>query len=164
MNRDELTKQAEYFEEEEHDILAAFSALQRRSHALARAKEFWLDMGQRVPESAVEARLPATLLLSVSEVCEAFEEARGNGLPLNAVYVVNHNLGGEAVREPFELHGCHEWWRGREKPEGLAIELADAVIRIADLAEALGVDLGEAIIAKHRYNQTRPARHGGKRW
>lgn len=37
----------------------------------------------------------------------------------------------------------------------LEVELADAVIRIADLCGALGLDLGAAIAEKLEYNQTR---------
>ena len=48
------------------------------------------------------------------------------------------------------------------KPEGFAIELADAVIRIADLCGHLGIDLTAAIAIKMNYNDTRPHRHGGK--
>lgn len=40
--------------------------------------------------------------------------------------------------------------------------MADAVIRLFDLAGAMGHDLGRAIIEKHEYNKTRPFRHGGK--
>ena len=46
------------------------------------------------------------------------------------------------------------------KPEGLVVELADTVIRIMDLCDALGLDLEEAIERKHAYNRTRPYRHG----
>jgi len=42
----------------------------------------------------------------------------------------------------------------------LAEELADAVIRIADLAEYCEVNLGGAILAKLDYNKTRPQKHG----
>jgi NTP pyrophosphatase (non-canonical NTP hydrolase) len=42
-------------------------------------------------------------------------------------------------------------------------ELADAVIRIGDLCAARGWRLGEAIVAKHRFNQSREKRHG-KLW
>lgn len=42
-------------------------------------------------------------------------------------------------------------------------ELADAVIRIMDLAAGNELDLGLAIIYKIRYNTTRPRLHGGKR-
>jgi NTP pyrophosphatase (non-canonical NTP hydrolase) len=44
--------------------------------------------------------------------------------------------------------------------ENFHVELADAVIRIADLAEAEGVDLAAIILAKMAYNETRPYRHG----
>lgn len=38
----------------------------------------------------------------------------------------------------------------------IEVELADAVIRIADLAGALGLDLGGAIAEKMEYNEQRP--------
>jgi len=38
----------------------------------------------------------------------------------------------------------------------LEVELADAAIRIGDLCEALGLDLGGAVMEKLRYNRTRP--------
>jgi NTP pyrophosphatase (non-canonical NTP hydrolase) len=49
------------------------------------------------------------------------------------------------------------------KPEGLLIELADAVIRIADMTAGLGLDLEEAISEKMAYNELRPKMHGGKK-
>lgn len=45
---------------------------------------------------------------------------------------------------------------------GAEAELADAVIRIADMCAARGWRLGEAIMAKHMFNKTRELRHGGK--
>lgn len=42
-------------------------------------------------------------------------------------------------------------------------ELADVVIRCMDYAQARGLDLGGAIVAKFKYNKTRPYRHGGKK-
>lgn len=41
-------------------------------------------------------------------------------------------------------------------------ELADVVIRIMDMAEARGWRVAEAVIAKMKFNETRPYRHGGK--
>ena len=46
------------------------------------------------------------------------------------------------------------------KPEGVSIELADAVIRIADLCGQMGIDLETAIILKMDYNKSRPFKHG----
>lgn len=48
------------------------------------------------------------------------------------------------------------------KPEGFGVELADAVIRIADLAYLTGIDLEALIREKHQYNATRPYKHGRK--
>lgn len=44
------------------------------------------------------------------------------------------------------------------------VELADAVIRIMDYAEYRGLRLAEAVEAKVAYNETRPHKHGGKRF
>lgn len=79
--------------------------------------------------------IPEALMLIVSEISEGLEELR-KGKP--NVYV-NDN-----------------------KPEGLGVELADAVIRIADLCGYLGVDLEEVIKAKMNYNSSRPFKHGKK--
>lgn len=43
---------------------------------------------------------------------------------------------------------------------GLEVELADAVIRIFDMAGGLEMDLGGAIEEKLNYNTTRPHKHG----
>lgn len=48
------------------------------------------------------------------------------------------------------------------KPEGFPSEMADIVIRVADLCGSLGIDLGAAIEQKMAFNRTRPHRHGGK--
>ncbi len=40
------------------------------------------------------------------------------------------------------------------------VELADCVIRIMDTCQKNGWDLAGAILAKHKYNTTRPHKHG----
>lgn len=50
-----------------------------------------------------------------------------------------------------------------EKPEGVPSELADIVIRVADMCGVYGIDLEAAIKEKLEYNKTRPYMHGGKR-
>jgi len=49
------------------------------------------------------------------------------------------------------------------KPCGIPIELADAVIRIADMCGVYEIDLSAAIRQKMWYNEGREYRHGGKR-
>jgi NTP pyrophosphatase (non-canonical NTP hydrolase) len=70
------------------------------------------------------------------------------------------------VSEALEEYrdGRMETWfaDGSAKPEGFGVELADAIIRILDLAGYLGIDMGELVELKHEYNRTRPFRHGGK--
>ena len=80
--------------------------------------------------------IPEKLLLIITEVAEATEDYR------------NGNM------DTFLGAGG--------KPEGFWVEVADAVIRILDLAGAMGVDLEHIIEVKHEYNKTRPRRHGGK--
>lgn len=48
--------------------------------------------------------------------------------------------------------------------KGIEAELADAVIRIFDMAEHFKYDVIGAIIAKAEYNKTRPRLHGGKKF
>jgi NTP pyrophosphatase (non-canonical NTP hydrolase) len=48
------------------------------------------------------------------------------------------------------------------KPEGIASELADCIIRILDYCEFAGIDIEQVLKQKHEYNKTRPYRHGGK--
>lgn len=50
------------------------------------------------------------------------------------------------------------------KPEGEAVELADAIIRIADYFGHKGWNLEKVIKAKMAYNETRPHRHGDKKF
>ena len=73
-------------------------------------------------------------MLVVTEIAEAVEAQR--------------NGGGESEKIP-----------GFSKEEE---EFADAIIRILDLAGAKGYRIGQAILAKHAFNRTRPHMHGGK--
>lgn len=46
--------------------------------------------------------------------------------------------------------------------KNVEIELADCIIRIMDASKAKGWNVGAAILAKVRFNDTREYRHGGK--
>ncbi len=49
------------------------------------------------------------------------------------------------------------------KPEGLVVELADAVIRIMHICGELDLPLDAAIDTKMAYNESRPFKHGGRK-
>lgn len=86
------------------------------------------------------------LLLIHSEVTEAAEALRDGKLEM-------YTEGGEFINAA-DSSLC--------KPEGMVIELADTIIRIMDLCEALGLDLEEAMRRKMAYNNQRSHKHGGR--
>lgn len=82
----------------------------------------------------------------------------------------------EAYRDGEGLvHGCcgycdfqescdHQATAGETgcKPEGVAVEMIDCIIRILDWCGKMGVDVDGVLAMKHAYNKGRPYRHGGK--
>lgn len=64
--------------------------------------------------------------------------------------------------EAYRTDKLKTWHREDGKPEGVVYELADVVIRVADLCGALGLDLAAAVAEKLDYNASRTHRHGGK--
>lgn len=88
-----------------------------------------------------------------SELSEALEEER-NGNP----FICTPQDETECL-----MYGKESLCKYRSrKPEGVAVELADAVIRIADLCGHLEIDLEEVIEIKMAYNEGRPYKHGKK--
>lgn len=65
----------------------------------------------------------------------------------------------ECYRDPAEFE---DYISASGKPEGFGFELADAIIRILDLAGFLGLDMENLVLEKHAYNKSRSYRHGGK--
>ena len=118
--------------------------LQRRAYANSEAHGFWddwfgvTDHAQR--ELMFRLIVNEKIALIHSELSEALEEIR-------------------SARDSNDYRQI----RTREsdgKPEGFAVELADAIIRIADLADGVGVDLSAALARKLAFNESRPHKHG----
>ena len=73
------------------------------------------------------------------------------GNPVERIAIVAHHLGEAITSYCTELH------------DGDTIDaMAQAVLEICALAQEQNIDLGEAIVAKHTYNQSRTYRHGAK--
>ena len=73
-----------------------------------------------------------------------------------------HSELSEALEEHRNGRTPKEIYFERDKPEGIPIELADVIIRIADYCGREGIDLEWALRIKMNYNKTRERRHGGK--
>ena len=82
--------------------------------------------------------LDQRFMLIVTELAEAYEEHR-DGRKVTEIYF-----------NPDKPN----------KPEGIPIELADAIIRILDFCGHSGIDIVSAIQIKMEYNKTRPHKHG----
>jgi len=120
--------------------------LAREAHETNKSKGFVDD----------DINIDQKLLLAIGELVEAQNELRNGHAPTEIYYPLV-----DAGRAPNEAG--HNYVPG-SKPEGFPIEIADAMIRLAHLAEHLGIDLEGAIKLKMEYNKTRPFKHGGKRF
>lgn len=54
-------------------------------------------------------------------------------------------------------------WMNGDKPDGIAVEMCDCIIRILDYLTEEDIDIDYVLGIKHSYNLTRPYKHGGKR-
>lgn len=114
-----------------------------RDEAYATSKsKGWYERGRR--------DIPTLLCLVHSEVSEALEAWRISG---------DEGISADAKKAASEKQLAIA---NGFKPEGVAAELADVIIRIGDLCGAYGIDLDAAVKAKMAYNKLREYRHGGK--
>lgn len=115
------------------------------SYGTAKEKGWW-------PEDK-ERPIMEILMLAVSELAEAGEEYRKHGMSEDKFIYF----------EELPKKVGEDWTTYSEKPEGLAVELADCLIRIADFCGRYNIPLERALEMKLEYNKKRPFRHGGKK-
>jgi hypothetical protein len=130
--------------------------LVEESYGTAKAKG-WHDPG-------MEKTIGDDIALIHSELSEALEDFRNGRKPNEVYYEATVVLpGGEEQKMTIpsgELLG--KAYKGTPKPCGFPVELADAIIRIADVCGKHNIDLDTALKMKLGYNKTRPHRHGNK--
>lgn len=107
-------------------IYKGLNDLVERCHGAAKEAGWWTDLNTGEPLPLTQERVGDKLMLIVTEVAEAKEGHRKNLM---------------------DDHISHR--------SMLEVELADAIIRIADLAGALDLDLAGAVLEKLAYNRTR---------
>ncbi len=118
------------------------------------------ELAQEVHKNAVALgdwkeppTLPEALCAIHAELSQALQEYR-EGSPLVygtcALAAEDCKFSGvcDKVGRPGETDGID----GPCKPEGIAVELADVILRTLDLMAALGVDVDAVVMAKHKYN------------
>ena len=89
-----------------------------------------------------------------SELSEALEEYRDHR-PMAYCKSEYKENGMYGINKPEE-------WDIHDKPEGIAVEMIDCIIRILDWCGKENIDVDALIEAKNDYNKTRPYKHGGK--
>lgn len=136
---------------EAHEFINAFSAMSEHVHSMAIQKGWWdrqqwaenckahlPNLYHDLIDQATSRNDAELIMLVVTELAEAVEGLREGNPPSEKI----GDAGFSQVEE----------------------ELADAIIRIMDLAEARNWRVAEAVVAKSVYNSGRSHRHGGKKF
>lgn len=101
--------------------------LVRTCHGASKAAGWWNDLHTGEPLPLTQERVGDKLMLIVTEIAEAKE---GHRKDLMDTHLPDRKM--------------------------IEVELADAVIRLADLAGVMGLDLAGAVVDKLNYNANRP--------
>ena len=135
--------------------------LQREAHAIAKEHGWW-------DEERTFGDLIALVHSELSEALEAYRERELEAYtPPDDAIGQPGKLGTTRQPHPFPGVGGYVNVKVSTKPEGVAYELADVVIRVADMAEWYGVDLTAAAHeAEERYDfdSSFPAHFGFGSW
>lgn len=110
-------------------------------------------------------KVTAFYLQNLSEICYNLAVEKGwgiKGISIPEQIALIHSEASEAL-ESWRNNEESSWTDETGKPQGLASEYADIIIRVCHYAHILGIDLDYEVARKLNYNGTRPYRHGGKK-
>ena len=137
---------------DQQETIGRLKHLQKRLHTTSKEKGWWEDHGQLCK---------AVAMLDNSHDLEG--SALGNGFA-DLMFKMSRTM-----LVVTELSEAIEALRQGDPPDdkvpeyrGFAVELADAVIRILDIAEQFDLPVIDAIFAKADFNDNRTYKHGGK--
>lgn len=80
--------------------------------------------------------------------------------PFGEIIALCHSELSEAL-EAYRNREDMVWMNG-DKPDGIAVEMCDCIIRILDYLAEEEVDIEYVLKLKHEYNKSREYKHGGK--
>lgn len=127
-----------------------FNDWAKRIHRIAVDHGWWETEDGKCDDG--DRPFPEIVALCHSELSEALEEYR-IGRPMA---YIDPGFPHEYVVDP-------KTWPDNDKPEGIAVEMIDCIIRILDWMGHEGIDVDTLMEKKVKYNEGREHRHGGKK-
>lgn len=124
-------------EDEECKSLTKFA---KAVHSVAVDKGWWEE----------EPSFPEIIAMCHCELSEALEAYR------NGAYILYRYDCDDDITTDME------GYKKGDKVDGIAVELADCILRILDFCAANEIDIDAVLTMKNAYNKTRDYRHGGK--
>lgn len=150
-----LLEENKRLQNEVTNFKTALSESQARYRALVTERDKLLYLNSQLQKTNVQTLVEKSHQNSVHHGFWATDSNFGEKIALI------HSELSEALEHHRNDKRVDEVWEDYNgKPDGVPIELADAVIRIMDICGFYNIDLAHVIQQKMDYNATRPAKHG----